>query len=73
MYVVVPICCFCEQVLDEDVGGAAPRWVPLKDYRAKYGLLAGEVWVSHTECPSCSGQYAELMAHSSAAAHTLSA
>jgi len=74
MYVVVPICCFCEQVLDDDGGGAAIGWMPLKDYRAKYGLLAGEIWASHTECPSCSGQYAQLIARGhSAAVHAMSA
>jgi hypothetical protein len=60
MYVVVPICFFCEKVLDGD-SASGQRWVPLKDYRAQYGLLAQEVWASHTECPSCNGQYARFI------------
>lgn len=63
MYVVVPICCFCEKVQDGGGAGEQGRWVPMKDYRAKYGLLPEEIWGSHTDCPDCSRQYEQFMAH----------
>lgn len=67
MYVVVPVCCFCEKVRDDDCRGDA-AWVSLKEYRAKYGLLPGEVWGSHTECPSCGSHYDQLVSRHGAPA-----
>lgn len=54
MHVLVPICCFCEKVRDDDgteVGQG--RWVDLKTYHAMRHLLPEEVWFSHTCCPDC--------------------
>jgi len=64
MYVVVPMCCFCDKVQDGEYrGDQHPAWVPLRVYRAKYGLLPEEIWGAHTECPDCGGQYEQFMAH----------
>jgi hypothetical protein len=62
MYVVVPICSICERVRDEAGESGGGQWLPLRDYRTKYGLLPGEIWGAHTECPSCAGQYERVMA-----------
>lgn len=60
MYVVVPTCSFCGRVQDED-GSAGGRWVSLPDYRAKYGLLPGEIWGAHTDCPECDRQVEQFV------------
>lgn len=62
MFVVVPICSFCERVRDEQGAKGDGRWMPMKEYQDKYGLLREEVWASHTECPSCSQQYEQFVA-----------
>lgn len=64
MYVIVPMCCFCHRVQDEAFSaGEHNAWMPLNAYRAKYGLLPGEIWSAHTECPDCGRQYEQFMAH----------
>ncbi len=52
--ILVPICCFCEKVRDDEwpeVG--QERWVDLKTYHVMHNLLPDEVWFSHTSCPDC--------------------
>lgn len=64
MYVIVPICSLCNKVQDEGFSAdERSAWVPLNVYSAKYGLLPGEIWGAHTECPDCGGQYEQFMAH----------
>ncbi len=71
MYVVVPICFFCERVQDNTgtASGEGP-WMALKTYQCRYGLLPEEIWGAHTDCPDCASQYAQCMAHR-AFMHTL--
>lgn len=54
MQVLVPRCCFCEKVRDDDgtdVGQG--RWIDHKTYYTKHNLLPDDVWFSHTCCPDC--------------------
>jgi hypothetical protein len=55
MQVLVPLCCFCEKVRDDEGGVEVGqgRWVHLKTYHVMHNLLPDEVWFSHTSCPDC--------------------
>ncbi len=68
MYVLVPVCCFCEKVRDDNGTevGQGP-WMSLRAYRAKYHLLSGEMWFTHTCCADCMKNYENLFAAKRAA------
>jgi len=54
MHVLVPICCFCEKVQDDDeTESGQGRWVYLNTYQATHHFLPKDVWLSPTCCPDC--------------------
>ncbi len=54
MQVLIPLCCFCERVQDDEGAEVGQgRWVQLKTYHAMHNLLPDEVWFSHTSCQDC--------------------
>jgi hypothetical protein len=54
MHVLVPICCFCGKVLnDEEREFGQEIWVAVETYRARHDLIAEEVWLAPTYCPDC--------------------
>jgi hypothetical protein len=62
MHVLVPICCFCEKVRDDEgTEFGQGIWVHLKTYRFRHNLMPEEVWFSHTYCSDCVKIYREFV------------